>query len=174
LQQALLDDGCYLPWTPREIPEATRVARLIASGGEGEEDLRNGWGRPIGDVRNGWSASSGDSVTYEWDQERSLQCFRVVFDSDLNRECFGKGFSTNMPCRYNKDFVEQRTPSSLVRSFRVEALKADGSWESIWEVEDNHQRLVRTEVDVSARAVRLVIDRTWGDERVTVFESDAS
>lgn len=174
LQQTILADGGYLPWVPREIPEPCRSAELSASSGEGVDTLRNGWGRPIGDERNGWLAAVGASATYTWKVPKKISTLRIVFDSDLNRDCFGKGFSTNMPCRYTKDFVEQQTPSSLVRAFRVEFLDTASSWQIAWQETNNYQRLARRIVDIETTAVRLVIDGTWGDESVTVFEWDVS
>lgn len=172
LQQTLLDDGCYLPWKKRRLPEVTLDATLAASGGSNIESLRNGWGRPIGSDSNGWSARVGDTATYMWERSQQLTRVRLVFDSDLNRDCFGKGFSTNMPCRYTKDFVEQHVPASLVKSFRIEALEPDGEWVTVSKVENNYQRVVVLNINVRTTSVRIVIDETWGDTAVLVFEWD--
>ena len=56
----------------------------------------------------------------------------------------------------------------------MEALSSDGQWQTIWQEMSNHQRVLHREVDTEARAVRLVVEETWGDPEVTVFEWDAS
>lgn len=174
IQARLLDDGCYLPWHPREVAPLTRAATLTVSGGRGEADLRNGWGRPVNGDRNAWVARVGDEARYSWESPHRLQSLRVVFDSDLNRGTFGKTIASNMPCRYTTDFVEQCTPPTLVKSFRVEALDSAGTWQTIWRVAENIQRVRRTSLDCETAAVRLVIEATWGNDEVAVFEWDAA
>ncbi|MBI2301436.1 MAG: hypothetical protein HYU66_21230 [Armatimonadetes bacterium] len=60
----------------------------------------------------------------------------------------------------------------MTRAFRLEALGVDGGWCLVAGVEENHQRLVRVDVDVEAVAVRLVVGATWGAETAHVFAFD--
>lgn len=174
LQEQLLEDGCYLPWHQRQIPTLTHTASLSVSGGTDGDALRNGWGRPIHSTRNGWQAKVGDAATYSWSEPQTLRSIRLVFDSNLSRGAFGKSLATNMPCRYTLEFPEQATPSTLVKSFRIEALQPDDTWTTIQRVDNNYQRLVNIPIDCKTSSLRLVIESSWGDDEVTVFEWDAS
>jgi len=172
LQQNLLDSGAYLPWVRREISPLTLSGNLSASAGESVEKLRDGWGRPIGDETHGWVTPIGGAATYEWSNPVQMESVRLVFDSNLNRDCFGKGFSTNMPCRYTRDFVEQRPSTTLVKAFRLEVLEENGGWTIATRCSNNYQRLVKVPLAVNGKAIQLVIEESWGDEIVTVFEWD--
>lgn len=174
LQAALLDVGCYLPWTPRQVSPVTRSAVLRVSAGCDADTLRNGWGRPVNGVNNGWTAKIGAEACYTWDVPQKLNTIRIVFDSDLSRGAFGKSLAANMPCRYTLDVPEQHPPVTLVKMFRVEALDVDGQWYTIWHVDNNYQRLVKHAVDCETTALRLVIEGTWGNDEVCVFEWDAA
>lgn len=174
LQEQLLEDGCYLPWHQRQIPTLTYAASLSVSGGTDGDALRNGWGRPVNGTRNGWQAKIGDAATYSWSEPQTLRSIRLVFDSNLSRGAFGKSLATNMPCRYTLEFPEQAPPSTLVKSFRIEALQPDGTWTTIQRVDNNYQRLVNIPIDCKTSSLRLVIESSWGDDEVTVFEWDAS
>ncbi len=170
MQSTLMDDDCYLPWHAREAPELTRAARMAASAGD-PEPLRSGHDRPIGKRDNGWRGPLGSWVEYAWDAPRRIAEARLVFDSDLNRT-FRKG-DTNaaqpMRCCYrpsDRDFVP---PPSLIRTFRIEARRPDGSWQTVARVENTHQRLVRVKLEAEAAAVRLIPEATWGAPDAHVF-----
>jgi len=169
LQQKLMKDDCYLPWQARRLSELSLRA-VIASDAPGAESLRNGVTRVVGDVANAWKAECGDSVTYRWEEVQSLRGLQAVFDSDLNRGAFGKTLATNMPCRYTLDMPEQAPPASLVKGFHVEVLGEDRNWTEVLRVRDNVLRLVRADFAARGSAVRLTVDETWGDARVSVFE----
>jgi FAD dependent oxidoreductase len=161
LKQQLLDDDCYLPWNRREIPEVSRTAELSASEGE-PEPLRSGIDRPVDDEANSWSGALGGHVEYRFDAPQQLREARITFDSDLNRE------RLCMRVNYPLNQADQSTPGTLVRNFRIEALKG-GQWTEVARVEGNHQRLVRVPLNVETAAVRLVPESTWGAERASIF-----
>jgi hypothetical protein len=60
-----------------------------------------------------------------------------------------------------------------VRSFALEWLDEQGTWQRLVGDEDNHQRLRRFDVEVTTCAIRLTCSSTWGDPRVRVFALDA-
>jgi hypothetical protein len=173
LQAALMDDDAYLPWHAREIPGLTRSARLAASRGDAEP-LRNGRDRPIAGADNGWSGETGSWVEYAWDAPRRISEARLVFDSDLNRT-FRRGESNPgqpMRCCYRPSDRDFSPPPSLVRAFRLEARRPDGSWDVVARVEDNHQRLVRVTIEAETAAIRLVPEATWGAREAHLFAWD--
>ncbi|MFA6931430.1 MAG: hypothetical protein WCT05_13980, partial [Lentisphaeria bacterium] len=97
---------------------------------------------------------------------------RIVFDSDLNRKGQGacsyhweKNILSNFPLHQ----PPRRPPATLVRSFRLEARQADGSWQEFYREENNYQRLVRLDFTLETDAVRLIPESTWGAERCKLF-----
>jgi hypothetical protein len=172
LKQKLMEDDCYLPWNVREISSLTRTARITSTGLGNAEILRDGAARTINGETHGWVARPGDQVILEWDSVQAVSQVRLVFDSDLSRGAFGKTVAVNMPCRYTQDMAEQTPPRSLVKAFRIQTSGPDGSWVTVFQEENNHQRLWKRAVALEARAVRLIVDQTWGDDAITVFEWD--
>lgn len=175
LQQALLDDDCYLPWHAREIPALSRSAALTASAGN-PEPLRNGVDRPVGGEGNAWSGEPGRSwVQYRFEQPERLRLARLVFDSDLNRKGKGacaKHVEKNCLANYPLNQPPRTVPETLVRAFRLEALDGQGQWQAVFETAGNHQRLVKVPLDVETRALRLVPLSTWGAPTARLFAFD--
>jgi|GEM_PF-22831 len=162
LQQALMDDDAYLPWHRRAVPVLSLVARLIASEGD-PEPLRNGIDRPVGEDDNGWTGALGGWVAYEFGKPERLTQVRLVFDSDLNRT------GHNARALYTLADEPRAVPKTMVKSFRVEAKSGEGEWKTVAQVTDNHQRLVRVPLDVTATSIRLVPESTWGAENAHLF-----
>ena len=167
LKQTLMDDDCYLPWNVRQVPVLTQQASLSAPVGD-PEPLRNGLDRPIDGADNGWTAPLGEHVTYTFDQVQRVRALRLVFDSDLNRP--EKNEHANRPLAWEPVGV----PQTLVRAFRVEALGPDGTWRVAFREHNNYQRLVRVDLDLQARALRLVPEATWGANEVHLFAWDVA
>jgi hypothetical protein len=167
LKQTLMDDDCYLPWNVRAVPALARTAILTASEGD-PEPLRNGLDRPIGDADNGWTGQIGAWVEYRFTAPKRVRKLRFVFDSDLNRP--EKATLANYPLHIEPVSV----PQTLVSAFRVEAEDDDRTWHTVAHVENNYQRLVRLEIDVTTCAIRFVPESTWGAEQVHVFTWDVA
>lgn len=178
LQEMLMEDDCYLPFTRRTVNALTSEARLSATAGD-PELLRNGFDRQIGLERNSWDARPGDSISFTWDREVEIDSIRLVLDPDLNRT------THNMVSYYTMASQDFAVPPQLLKSFRIEALSSPeqderaaqgpetgGSWKSVALVTDNHQRLLRLHLGIKARAVRLVAGGTWGAEEVRIFAVD--
>ncbi len=169
LQQALMADDCYLPWRQRVIAPLCQAAVLRAGQGD-PEPLRNGSDRPIGTDDNGWSAPTGTPVEYEFAAATQLKSARLVFDSDLDRiDPMTGRHAQNMRHFHPLNAPAWSVPATLVRAFRLEARRDDGTWETVARVDDNHQRLVRVPLAVTTRAVRLVTESTWGAPAAHLF-----
>jgi len=177
LQQTLMDDDCWLPGFLRAVPELSRTAKLSASEGD-VEALRNGMDRPTAAADNGWTASLGTPVEYRFDAETAVRLARITFDSDLERKDpsrkGGEEKLRNMRYYFGKDDAPFTPPKTLVRNFRVEGLRADGTWETLAARQDNFQRLVRVRLGGAYRGVRLVPETTWGAETAHVFAFDVA
>jgi hypothetical protein len=169
LQQALMEDDCYLPFNRRRIGPLTSRAVLSATAGDPEQ-LRSGWDRQIGADRNSWDAGIGDTVELDFGAQTELSSLRLVFDSDLSRT------THNMTPYYTlapQDFV---VPPQLVKSFAVEVSDGAGPgarWRKVAEVANNRQRLVRLPLGLRARSLRFTATGTWGADTVRVFALDA-
>jgi len=165
LQQALMDDDCYLPWRARRVSPLTSQARAETSEGD-PEPLRNGVDRPVDGADNGWSCAPGSWVEYLFEGPRQVSAIRLVFDSDLNRP------GLNTPCGYPLGSEPVSVPETMTRAFRIEALDADGSRHVVAREENNYQRRARVEVEAETKAIRLVPEATWGARQAHVFAFD--
>jgi len=93
-----------------------------------------------------------------------------VLDSDLNREFTDgnpNGLNTSSVLFYPASHGGTRFgfPRCLVKHYRIEAQKTDGTWHVVHEVTDNHQRFIREKLDITACAVRFVPVSTYDSER---------
>ncbi len=149
IQQMLLDDDCTLPGFRRNIPESVKSAALSSSAGD-PEVLRNGVDRDYPGEINFWSGKAGDKVIYEYPELTRFSGIRLVFDSDLDNRLI-KRDHLNQPANYFLNAPERPTPESVMKSF---AITADGK--EIVRVTDNHQRLVRINMDFAARKIEFL------------------
>lgn len=104
-----------------------------------------------------------------WDAPRTFDTVLLYLDPDLSLE-----LPSSHPGRWDehhKFAPRAGMPPQLMRRFRLEALLG-GSWQTVARCAENWQRLVRLETGapVTAAAVRLVCEATWGDERAHLFE----
>ena len=176
LQRRLMDDDCYLPGFTREVSPLAKAATLSADYGDASE-LLNGVDRRIGGRDNGYFGKTDKAVTYTFDRPTHVAGFRLVVDSDLDRENFDGHpdlFTIPMPLfrglGYNN--TSFTFPRTVLRKFRVEAQTPDGVWHQVYEAKDNHRRFIRGKVDRTCLALRLVPLATWGSElKTTVYGS---
>ncbi|MFW6007188.1 MAG: FAD-dependent oxidoreductase [Halanaerobiales bacterium] len=166
LKQTLMEDDCYLPWNKKEMPELTQKAELNASEGD-PEPLRNGVDRPVDGEENCWKTKPGTWAEYRFRQEEKVDKIRLVFDSDLKQN--NKGGELHLPCRYHLEPEYLGVPETMIKKFRIEALNKDEEWEVIYSEDNNYQRLVNIEVDCKTEALRLIPEKTWGNEMINIF-----
>ena len=163
VQQALLDDDCFLPGFKREIPEICRNAALVSNpNAPSSVALRNGIDREYDGMTNIWRSGAGDFVEYDFGKEVELHEIRLVFDSDLHRD------ERITLANYPQNAPEFTMPGTLMKSFE---LFADG--ESFLKVTDNHQRLVTIPVDLKVRKLMLMLHSSWEHRTSGVFAFDA-
>lgn len=170
LQQMLMEDDCWLPWHVHQVPVLTAEAKI--SGAPDAEQLRSGIDRPIGDDDNGCHIPLNGAVTYEFGARRNISGFRLVFDSDLNREtCTGHKVLRRYAMLCNKTFEMEPFgfPQTMVKKFRLEYRDENGIWQTCHREENNFQRLVKGEFHVVSDAVRFIPEETWGSEDAHLF-----
>lgn len=162
LQRTLLDDDCFLPGLTRAPHDMTRG--VVLDGGGPLDRLTDGHERD-GEAEHAWSGPVGEPITLQWSETVAIEGLRLVLDSDLNK-------SKRMPCSYPRQGHHERVPESLLRAFRVEAQQDDGTWRTVAQVEDNHQRLVEVPAAGQTRALRFIPEATWGADTARVFSLD--
>lgn len=153
LQNALMDDDCYIPWHNRVIPALTREADCS------HEVVRNGQYRG---EENLWKGKRGDQIVYSFDKMQDIKEIRLVFDSNLNRN------HRNMPCNYPLEEQNIHLPETLIKGYRLEGVGEDDTVVTI-EIHDNHQRLVKHDVDWHVKAIRFVPLSTHGCDMFRLF-----
>ena len=176
LQDALMEDDCFLPGKTRKISPLSLSARLCADYGDASV-LHNGIERKIWGRDNGYYGMCNRPVTYYFDEPTKISSFRLVTDSDLDRE-FTEGNPNvlNISCtlfrRLDYNYTTFGFPRCMLRSFAVEYLDGDGQWRVAYETEDNYQRLIREKLDVTTTAVRFVPRATYfGDSLYNTYGS---
>jgi hypothetical protein len=177
LQQALMEDDCYLPWRVRQVAALSASAELTASAGD-PEPLRNGVDRPVGGDLNGWEGPLDAWIEYRFAEPVDLARARIVFDSDLNRK--GQGANANHVeknslSNYPLGQPPRTVPASLIKNFRIDVQDApSGEWRTLARQTGNYQRLVNIPLQARAVAARLVPETTWGAEQARLFAFEIS
>ena len=166
LQRRLMDDDCFLPGLKREVSPLAKAATLTADYGDAS-DLLNGVDRRIWGRDNGYFGKTNGAITYTFAKPTIVNGFRLVCDSDLDRENFdGHPDLLTIPMPLFRGLGYGNTsfsfPRTVLKSFRVEAQGADGDWTTVFETNSNHQRFVRGPIGRECLGIRLVPLATWG------------
>ncbi len=173
-----MEDDCFLPHVKRPVPELSRTAGLSSRFGPCES-LRNGVDRRFHGEDNGWYGCSGDPIVYTFPEVTFVRAFRLIADSDLDREHVeGNPNLMTIPMPLFKARTYHGTsfgfPECLLKSFRVEILGSDGEWKCVFEEKNNTMRLIRGDINAKTRAVRLIPLTTHGSEKLLRFYGGAN
>ncbi|NLE54497.1 MAG: FAD-dependent oxidoreductase [Lentisphaerae bacterium] len=165
IQQLLLADDCFLPHVVRDIAPLSRDATLSSPAGDASV-LRNGLDRRFAGIDNGFFGKLNIPITYEFAQPVRVTGFRIIADSDLDREFItGNPNLMKIPMPLFRALSHNGTsfgfPQCLLKKFRMEALFPDGTWATVHEADDNRQRLIRGTLDITCSALRLVPLETY-------------
>lgn len=155
LQETLLWNDVLLPHHPRVPDEKTRTASLTRNGTEEEalSVLRDG-----NDRENVCICAPGDVLAYHFTHPEFVSEIRIIFDSDLDRTTLpGDACEKQhaMRCNLLPDSPVMHLPTTLCRSYHVEAVLADGSVKSLKTETDNHRRLVLIPVSEEVTEIRF-------------------
>lgn len=169
IQAILLEDDCFLPGFRREIHPLSKQAKLTCEYGDCSV-LHNGMERQIWGQDNGYWGKTNKAITYQFENPTAISQIRMVFDSDLNRECVEgnpDGLHTSsvlfFPLSHNKTTFG--FPDSLIKSYRIEALDKAGEWYTVYETGNNHQRFVRLNTEITTAAIRFIPLTTYRSEK---------
>lgn len=160
IQARLMEDDCFLPGFRRAISPLTLKAKLSADWGDASA-LLNGMERKIWGNDNGYFGMCNRAITYTFPEKTHINSFRLIVDSDLDRE-FVDGnpdvlnISTVLYRRRDYNFTTFGFPRCMLKSFRVEVLDDNGNWQTAYETDSNHQRMIRADINADTTAVRLI------------------
>lgn len=168
IQDALMEDDCFLPGLRRKIAPLSQQAVLTCDYGDCS-DLINGIDRRIWGKDNGYFGKTNKAVTYTFSEPRHVAGFRLVVDSDLNREFVegnpdGLNTSSVLFFPYTHNQTSFGFPKCMVKHYKIEAQDEAGQWRVVYEQCDNHQRFIKQPLDITARAVRFIPLSTYFSE----------
>ncbi len=171
IQDTLMEDDCFLPGFKRKISPLTQKATLTCDYGDCSAIL-NGIDRRIWGNDNGYYGKTNDAITYTFDEPTHVEGFRLVLDSDLDRE-YTKGnpdglhTSTVLFFPLSHDNTTFGFPTCLVKHYVIEAQDAEGNWNVVYETKDNHQRFIKQKLDITTTGVRFIPLSTYFSETKT-------
>ena len=165
LQELLMEDDCFLPGLRRKISPLCNSKTLSAGWGDASV-LLNGMERKIWGNDNGYWGMCNRAITYTFEEKKHISEFRLIVDSDLDREYTDGNpavlnISTTLFRRLDYNRTSFGFPKCMLKEFRIEALKDNGEWETVYETADNRQRMIRRPLDVDTTAVRLIPINTY-------------
>ena len=171
IQDILMEDDCFLPGFKRKISPLAQKAKLTCDYGDCSQ-LLNGVDRRIWGLDNGYFGKTNKAITYTFDAPTHVNGFRLVLDSDLNREFVdgnpdGVHTSSVLFYAYSHNQSTFGFPKCLIKHFRIEALDESGQWRIAYETSDNHQRFIRKPLNLVARAIRFIPVSTYQSEEKT-------
>lgn len=170
LQATLMEDDCFLPSVRRKMSPLCTAETLSADWGDASA-LLNGLDRKIWGNDNGYWGMCNRAITYTFKEKTHLSEFRLIVDSDLDRE-YTEGnprvlnISACLLRRMDYNYTSVGFPKCMLKSFRVEAQNEQGKWNVVYETNDNYQRMIREKIDVEAVAVRLIPVSTYFSEKL--------
>ena len=170
LQADLREQGCYIPFSVREIPALTRSAACSLSA-EDRAVLADGKERPDADgTDHAVTLPAGGEIVFTLPAPARVETLRLRFDPDFSRETVSDNVKVRafaMLSSIPRSFTEAHVPATLVRAFDV---YADG--ERIHTAEDSHHALVTVPVARTLTTLRVVFRSTWGADKVRVYSCD--
>lgn len=168
IQDTLMEDDCFLPGLRRKIAPLSKEATLTCDYGDCS-DLINGLDRRIWGKDNGYFGKTNKAVTYTFSEPKHVAGFRLVVDSDLNREFVagnpdGLNTTSVMFYPYSHNQTTFGFPKCMIKNYKIEAQGEDGQWRVVYEDKENHQRFIKQPLDITARAVRFIPLSTYFSE----------
>lgn len=171
IQKRLMDDDCFLPGFRREPSLLAKKATLTADYGD-PSALLNGIDRRIWGNDNGYYGKTNQAITYTFPSSEHVNGVRLVFDSDLDREYTDgnpDALHTSSTLFFPKSYGHTSFgfPKCLIKHYKIEIMDEAGNWSTVLEIRNNHQRFLTHELNVTAKAIRLVPLSTYHSERKT-------
>ena len=172
LQDVLMEDDCFLPGFKRKMSSLCNENTLSADWGDASV-LLNGTERKIWGNDNGYWGMCNRAITYTFDEKKHITEFRLIVDSDLDREYTDGNpavlnISATLFRRVDYNYTSFGFPKCMLKAFRIEALDDGGEWKTVYETDNNYQRMIRKPLDVNTTAIRLIPVNTYFSEELGV------
>ena len=170
LQDILMEDDCFLPGLKRKTSPLCNEKTLSADWGDASV-LLNGTERKIWGNDNGYWGMCNRAITYTFDKKTHINDFRLIVDSDLDREYTDGNprvlnISATLFKRLDYNYTSFGFPKCMLKSFRIEALNDNGEWVTVYSKDNNYQRMIRETLDVDTTAIRLIPIHTYLSEEL--------
>ncbi len=171
LQNTLMNDGIFIPFTTRKISDITKEAKLNLSDTD-KDTLFNGIERPRyeDDEGNKVALNKGDSIEFSYTDETHINTLRIQFDLDYKR----LSVSPNRKMRIfaqklheGLDFVPVKVANTIVKDFEVYA-----DDELIYKNKNNYYSLAKIKINKAVKKISVKFNDTWGAEKVNIFACD--
>ena len=166
LQRRLLEDGCFIPGSNRQL--SGNVTFHLPE--EAVEVLCNGWDRPHNGEANRVLIPDGSEMALELKAPASR--LRLALDPDFSRE------SISIHGKYQKfamrTHIDENThvsmPENLLKNCTVTAETADGTY--TWQIANNRKALLYLALPAHTRRVTLSALESWGGKETGFFSCD--
>ena len=170
LQQKLLDDGVFIPFTLRKISDLTKSAKLNLDS-EKREILFNGTERPRSETElNYIELNKGETIEFDFDKKEKIDTLRIQFDLDFSK----RSVSVNEKMRVfpqklhqGLDFKPVKVAATIVKNFEIY-----GDGEKIYETDNNYYSLVKIPVNGEYKNITVKFNETWGADKINIFACD--
>ncbi len=164
LQQALLYDDAYIPWSKQVFSPLTMEFSVRSSSGN-PETLRDGINRPVDDDMHSLNCREGDSIEMIFRKKSPVNNVTLILDSGLDKLV--------AMSHLQKDDYINRLPEVMPRVFRIEG-KIDSGWKELVRIDDNYMRLARFQINRQVEGIRFVLEKTYGaaESRIYAFYVD--
>jgi hypothetical protein len=163
LQDSLMEDDCFILPLSKTISVNTLKGKY-SKDGKGLEYLLNGRERNLIGETNHWN---GSTLSIEWTGKCNVSKIRIVVDSELER------IEKNMPFSYNIDIYDRKMPKRLLKSGDISIMK-NGIWTIVYQIKDNHQRLINLDISDNIEGVKIDNMLTWeGLNNCNIFSFEA-
>ena len=175
LQQTLLRDDQTINGRKNQDPaDLARKAKVTASGEAEDAKAEHVTSTASSATMPGeWTTAGAPNwgrtapgSTWPGTSPSTLRRVQITFDTGFHRE-----LTLTSSDGINGGIIRAPQPETVKDYQVLYRNSADGKWEILADVKNNHQRLVRHEFSpVSAQAIRLVVTATNGEKLARVFE----
>lgn len=169
LQQRLMENGCFLPRIPREIPGFVTDAALLRPGTENLRNGRDRTNRLFGPEDQGVTVPLGEAAGYRFTAPQKIGNVHIALDSDLARVTLpGDDVERRHSMRANVWPDDQTKspsmpmPATLVKSYRVEGVTAEGERVVLREEGCNRLQCVNIPCSLALSELSFIPLSLWG------------
>ena len=164
LQEALMEDDCFLPHFKRHISSLCTSTPIE----NGDDSLKSGEDRAnriYGTETCGVSVQNGNPLEYRFDSPTMISSAHIVFDGDLDRETLLGGYvERRIVTRANVLMSTPNVypPKTLCKAFKLIAKTEFGECELL-SVDINRKRSYHKAISFPVLSLSLVVSENWGE-----------